>query len=765
MTSKHLFFKIMKEDLRHKIWMIALSVLGSFLSLPVAWLIVRSNVYGGAMATRAFTEREVKSFLELISEFFDGYVPVMGGVLGILFAFALGLFSFRFVFHKSMADNYHSLPVKRRTLYGACYLNGFLIWFVPFFLCLTSVVLMAGSFVGRHGGAKQLLDMLGQTALTLLVLVVTYLLVYHLVLTAVMLSGNVLNTLVSAGILGFGAVVVYLLGIMFFNHYMETFYEELLKIENVIYASPLVSAPYLLYVRAEQEGSRELWRTLLLNLGIALGIGGCAYCLYLKRESEMAGQGIRRKPVAALFQVICGLGAGMSGWGLFNLMVDYSAEGWGSFGAVLCTVLVFGVLDVIFRMDFKAFFAHKLQMALTVVLSLAVCFALKRDWIGYDTYLPDKEEIAQIAIWDRDFANHFISMDITIENFMEKVGFQDMEIVYPYLERMVEHEKESAEEYYECDRVLTKVTLKSGRSYYRYYRAKREDRELLWPMLTDERYLDYAYLVDPAAVNECRDFEVETAGGAQSVSINREKMRETILPIIEAYNRDVLADPESVMLGKGRLLARVSMSCLHTDQKGDRGLEPIYMDVYEGMEDTLEVLRQAGFGEYMDMAKIEEMKEGTIILDLKYPYETLTVQNALSLGIAYHEGDMTREETILLARASYGVCEKESAEPDLEEPAVDYGITEAETARVTSIYVKDLEGNIITKDVNALYITDPDEVKELLSLLSFDRPYHSYGVFKREYVDVRMIGTDGYRWTGYIQKGALPEKYILRFGE
>ena len=76
----------------------------------------------------------------------------------------------------------------------------------------------------------------------------------------------------------------------------------------------------------------------------------------------MAEQGIRRKPVAALFKVICGVGAGMSGWGLFNLMVDYSAEGWGSFGTILCTVLAFGVLDVIFKMDFKAFFAHKLQL-------------------------------------------------------------------------------------------------------------------------------------------------------------------------------------------------------------------------------------------------------------------------------------------------------------------------------------------------------------------------------------------------------------------
>ena len=43
MTSKNFFFKVMREDLRHKIWMLALSALGSFLMLTVAWLIWRSN--------------------------------------------------------------------------------------------------------------------------------------------------------------------------------------------------------------------------------------------------------------------------------------------------------------------------------------------------------------------------------------------------------------------------------------------------------------------------------------------------------------------------------------------------------------------------------------------------------------------------------------------------------------------------------------------------------------------------------------------------
>ena len=35
MTSKHCFFRMMKEDFRHKIWMLVLSVLGNMMAVPV----------------------------------------------------------------------------------------------------------------------------------------------------------------------------------------------------------------------------------------------------------------------------------------------------------------------------------------------------------------------------------------------------------------------------------------------------------------------------------------------------------------------------------------------------------------------------------------------------------------------------------------------------------------------------------------------------------------------------------------------------------
>ncbi len=182
MTSRRLFVNAMGEDLRHKIWMAALFVLGNFLALPVAWLMMRNNLES--------SESLILEKLYHVFDFFTVYVIVFGGMTALPGALITGLAGFRFVFHKRMVDLYHSLPVKRSTLYGVCYVDGILLWFVPFVVCMLSACAMGGSFVYSLGGIQALGHMLQKALLSFLVLTLAYLLVYHMVLVAVMLSGT-----------------------------------------------------------------------------------------------------------------------------------------------------------------------------------------------------------------------------------------------------------------------------------------------------------------------------------------------------------------------------------------------------------------------------------------------------------------------------------------------------------------------------------------------------------------------------------------------
>ena len=149
---------------------------------------------------------------------------------------------------------------------------------------------------------------------------------------------------------------------------------------------------------------------LILNLLIAAVLGILALTAYLKRSSELAEQGIAWKPVKFVFQTVASVLAAMGGWILFQSLATEVTEkngtyAWGVFGGLLGGIVVFGVLDIIFHMDFKAFFRHKILMAGVMAVSLLVCFGFAFDWMHYDTYLPDKEDIAEIALYDSSCGN------------------------------------------------------------------------------------------------------------------------------------------------------------------------------------------------------------------------------------------------------------------------------------------------------------------------------------------------------------------------
>ncbi len=64
-----------------------------------------------------------------------------------------------------------------------------------------------------------------------------------------------------------------------------------------------------------------------------------------------------------------------------------------------------------------------------------------------------------------------------------------------------------------------------------------------------------------------------------------------------------------------------------------------------------------------------------------------------------------------------------------------------------------------------LYITEQEEIKELLPLISYSDGYRRWGVFKQPLVSISITDVEGETVTCYIREGDLPEKYIQRFGE
>ena len=754
MTSKHCFSKVMREDFRHKTWMLALSVLGNLLAIPVAFLIYSGRRAYNAMSINSSEATPLLRDAQILANVFSGTLPIAAGIIAIAGAVIVGLFGFRYVFHRNMTDTYHSMPVKRRTLFLAGWLNGLLIWFVPFLVSLLITLLIGevrlasirnqfealtvvtAEEMGTYQGSMTGGQLFSLSLRFAVVLLVAFLLVYHLVLLAVMLCGNVLNTLVTTAVLGGGVVSVYLLVQAFCASYLNTFVSVMSKSRTSLYAavhaSPFADAVYVLYDFCK-EGGDVLSQNVLISLIIALVLGCLAFVTYLRRPSELAEQGTKNRLVCLAVQFVGSLCAAFSGWLIF-MAVTNGTLAWSVFGTLLAGVMAFGVLNVIFNMDFKAFFRRKPVMLAVLAVGLLTGFAFEWDWAGYDRYLPAEEEIAEISVYSYRYTNVNGWSGINEpDSAIEKVHIRDAEAAYAFLRDVSEPEKVSygepdenvyAEEFY------AKVTLKNGRSYYRRYIVSSRRSQSVLALLTTPEYMEVSYMVDDETLAECSAIQITRGDETAYVALTSEQSREMAEAVAAAYNRDAVERPEVLLSGGGRTYCTVSL--LTGRYTSNRSLE-----VNDEMENTIAALKEYGYAAYVEPIQAEDVAE-----------------IRLGIYLSWRDSQDDEIDLVKIARSVYEVPAEEDSETQAADPEAI--VNPASTERVDFVSYD---------DGIWLSVTESSEIEELLGMISYEYSDISGGVFRGGCVTcVQIVLKDGQNFRVMLPTGKLPEKYILRFG-
>lgn len=741
MISKRLFLKSIREELRHKVWMIALSLLGNFLAMPVVWLLRYSDVDMGRtweMIDNIAASELEKVLMEagnMMVEYFQQSLLVAAGIIAILGAVIVGLESFRFLQQKSMVDTYHSLPVSRSVLFGAKYVSGLLIWLVPYLLCMALTWIFASVLMIRVGGAGVVPRLLLAAGKNTAILLLVFMLVYHLMLLATMLTGNVLNTLVVSGVLGGGVLTLYgmLYGFnySYFHTYIErSYYDGERGLQAALCCSPIVSPVYLLAATAEVEVAGENYPAILLAcLGMALLLGVLAWLAYRKRPSERGGHGVDLKWIAAPLRIFVSIVGGMGGWlFMYYLMGDTA---WCIFGALLVGILAYGVLDVVFSMDFKAFFRHRWSMAATAVVTLLVCFGFLRDWMGYDRYLPQQEQIRQVSVYCRSYTNN-----PRLYSLPEAMELTDTAQIYAFLERGVDNTqgrlhktaKAELEELY-CgefprseDTFYVRVVLENGRSYYRKYNYYKWDEDVVLPLLCSEEYANTCYSIAEEMMDNCSGMVFTSVA---NVAVKSVTQKEILRQVAEAYNLDLLEQPRTVILNQGRAIGYIMMKVEHEGRE-----TTWYLDVNENMSHTLQAMEQN---------------------HIQFQEQSLGVEDVESIfflvkGASYwYWGDPRISPAERSIRGRFGVYPEHG--PVLEGQPV-----------------HEMEGS--EPQNFELIVTDPAEIEELLPLIQFTSMHNGDGEFVQDFVgNVSILDRQGTEWNVYIRRGTLPEKYIQRMLE
>ena len=408
MTSGSLYFKLLKEDFRRRLWAVALVFLAFFFTLPIGLALnmenaansnyYRYNDYEPFIQDGTMTDLQYKArLLELKTEVVLNGVEYGNGMIAFLMitaAVVIGVSSFAYLHNKKKVDFYHSIPVRREALFGAQFSGGIFMVGAAYgfnLLLLTGVALSYGVPVGRILGA-----MAGGWALNMLY----YALMYSVAVAAMMMTGNIV-----VGVLGTGVFFFFLPGVMMLlGWYCETFFVTTARYMWSSDQSPFTwgvryLSPFSVYINSFGWKMNELVKhvpELICTILAFLAVATLDLELYRKRPSEAAGKAMAFKksmpPVRILLVLGIGLAGGMFFWSL------QSRQRWGLFGTMVSVVLTHCIVEIIYHFDFKKMFCHRLQLGLCLAAGILAFLSFRYDWYGYDSYIPSKEEIVSASL-------------------------------------------------------------------------------------------------------------------------------------------------------------------------------------------------------------------------------------------------------------------------------------------------------------------------------------------------------------------------------
>ena len=730
MTSKISSFKIAMNDLQHRVWMIALSCLGSLLALPVFFLMtnrfyldqyqhVLHNELGASPESTYYYSRN--TLIALYQFHLLNYAVICCGVILFLGALIVGIWGFRYLYSRKMADLYHSMPIKRDQLFRIVYLNGFLIWFIPMLLSLLLTLLLMFVSLARCDQTAQFALLLPCACKLILVCLLAFLTVYNFCVLCVMLCGNVINTICLTFIGGVGMNVLIGLHVLYSQHYFSFFNGLPIGFEKYSWLSPFVNSVFLL---ANAEGmaydgfernihifSFDTWN-LCMSLLVIIACFAGALLLHRKRFSELAEHGLDNRPVQHIVRVLSAIISGSACAFLFLYLMD-SYTGWMLFGCVLGSVLVFGILDIIFHMDFHAFGKHKLEMLCTVLLTCALLFVYKYDIVGFDKHLPKQSSVTSCLLYTQ-------VMDFEDDGALTP---ESMDVLYQLLERLTDEEHIDNDYDWEdrVDILNVNLTLKNGLSFQRCYTLLNSDKDLLSVLVESDEFRNTHYPCSSGLLGTPDHMALTRTLLDYSDISTHDLTEEQRTKIMDAFTRDFLKHYSWEHQFGEMIIATIEADYYSNDDIASEypysQKTHYYLNVYEDYTETLEVLSELYDGIPL---VTKDMDISFVVL-----HPTLYACDSMDELYTYfgYPGD------------------------------VDY---DADVSTVSEDY-----DEMYIEGEYSLNINDPDEIARLLPVIHiggyWDEPFQNNFVYAG-----RVTLSNGRSYPFYVRKGELDKEWIDR---
>lgn len=418
MTSKNLFWVRSKENNKRRIWVWIVSILLQLVSYPAVMTMYLSRIqfwnkegayqdnYQNLSAQSAYDKALYEAAADAV-----GFQPrVMWMIL--LLAVLIGIQGFSYLYDRRKVDLYHSVPVSAKSRYAVIYVNGILCYLLPNVVSLVTALGIAATQKAVN------YSVLAECGYAFVMNLLFFLFLYHMTILAVMLTGNrVITGFVLFGLLFADYGVVWL-----YNGMESAFFETADRFFTSFtpHLSPIHDYNSNIYNLKQATDLGKIGATLVpLYLKwavLAVICGILAYVCYQRRKSETAGKAIAFEKVKPVLKIAVAVLTGVAVCYLVYESVYYNM--WITVLAMIGgTLLCCGVMEVIYEFDIRAALKHLASTGISVAVVVIIFAIYQFDILGYDSYIPEPEEVESMAISTVSYYQDYFNTEDGYEYF------------------------------------------------------------------------------------------------------------------------------------------------------------------------------------------------------------------------------------------------------------------------------------------------------------------------------------------------------------
>lgn len=470
MTSKISFSKMARDEMKKLTWLTAVQFLVFGLLIPFRVLLVMaSKTADEYMRWSDTTAREI--FCKQV-----GFGHPENTVFILAAGILCALCAFGYVHSQVKLDFFHSLPVKRERLFAVKYLGSALTFAAAYLGCQVLAVLI-GCFYGAVSPGTVF-----EVAVASVQGILYFLCSYSGTLVAVMLTGKMLTTVLAVGVFGLYLPMIYLLWMMFGEIFYRTALDSGIWENNadiLRYTSPWTFCMFQKNYNVSKIGLTGAWpevEGLCQVVAVTVIMTLISVLLYRARKTERAGSALAFRRVESIVKLLLtvptSLVAAVVAYEMFDSPV------WEVFFILLFGALSCMIMEFIYRGDIRQAATHRMHIVCTVVAAAVIFFAFRYDVTGYNTYIPEKEELAAMSIvgfdgyeyyyWEdgKSLNNGYVNASST--KVLDYVETENFDLIYQVAQNGVE---EAATGAYQEDYVNVAIKYRTvdGKETYRRY--------------------------------------------------------------------------------------------------------------------------------------------------------------------------------------------------------------------------------------------------------------------------------------------------------